>query len=65
MASWLRLPFLEFRGTSVSDCDAIWGDFLSHPVHWKGQSDVGIKEGQSVILHFKLRAGELFGFEWV
>jgi len=55
----------EIPKHTISDCDPIFGNDLSLPVHWNGQSDIGIREGEAVTLHFKLRAAELFGFEWV
>ena len=60
---WVGLVGRE--GRSVADCDAITGDNFAHPVHWKGQADVGVESGASVALRFKLRYAELFGFEWV
>ena len=50
---------------SAADCDLISANELAVPVHWKGQADIGVREGEAVTLHFKLRAAELFGFEWV
>ena len=55
----------EIPKHTISDCDPIFGNDLSLPVHWNGQSDIGIREGEAVTPHFKLRAAELFGFEWV
>ena len=52
-------------GRSLSDCGAITGDSPAAPVYWQGQSDIGAPEGQPITLHFKLRAAEIFGFEWV
>ncbi len=52
-------------GRSPDDCDPISGDSPAHPVHWKGLSDSGLAENQPCVLHFKLRAAELFGIEWI
>ena len=51
-------------GRGLSDCAAITGDRLSAVVSWQGNSDIGSAEGEPVTLHFKLRAAEIFGFEW-
>lgn len=58
--NWQEVP-----GRTISDCDPISGDNLGMPVHWKGEADIGVKEGQPIVLHFKLRAAKLFSFEWV
>ena len=50
---------------TVADCDPLSGDSLAKPVHWNGNADTGAPEGGSITLHFKLRAAELFGFEWI
>jgi len=33
-------------------------------VRWKGNSSLGVKEGNLIALKFHLRRAELFGFEW-
>jgi hypothetical protein len=64
-AGEVRVGLIGVDGRRAEDCDPIFGDHLAAPVHWKGGSDIGVKEGSSVTLHFKLRAAEVFGFEWV
>ncbi len=64
-AGEVRVGLVGVPGRSVEDCDPIFGDGLAMPVHWKGQTDIGSKEDKGITLHFKLRAAELFGFEWV
>jgi len=64
LAGEIRVGVEGMEGRSVDDCDPIFGDSLSAPVHWRGQSDIGCPEGQPVTLHFKMRAAELFAFEW-
>jgi hypothetical protein len=54
-----------FRGRTIEDCEPIVGDDLAHPVRWKGNADVGLRQGESVAITFRLRRAELFGFEWV
>jgi len=61
----VRVGLVGIPGRTADDCDLIIGDSLTMPVRWKGQFDIGVKEGESVTLHFKLRAAELFGFEWI
>ena len=53
------------NGCSVDDCIPITGDGSAEPVHWKGQSDITMGSGEQIILHFKLRAAEIFGIEWI
>ena len=55
----------DVAGHTVDDCDPVFGNDLSIPVHWNGQTDIGIEDGVAVTIQFKLRAAELFGFEWV
>lgn len=52
-------------GRTLTDCDPVFGDSLAHRVHWKRQSDIGVNEGEPVMIHFKLRSAEVYGFEWV
>jgi len=63
-AGEVRVGLVGIPGRSIEDCDPIFGDDLAMPVHWKGQTDISSKEGEKVTLHFKLRAAEIFGFEW-
>lgn len=56
---------MPVSGRTIEDCDPICGDRPAHPVHWQGRTDIGAGAGEEVILRFKLRAAELFGFEWV
>ena len=64
-AGMIKVGLLGVSGRSVDECDPIVGDNIAHPVHWKGQSDVTVKDGERVMLHFKLRNAELFTVEWV
>lgn len=59
-----RVGLAGVPNRSTADCDPLIGDSLSTLVRWKGEPEVGVKEGDKVILHFKLRAAKLFGFEW-
>lgn len=53
------------EGRSANECASLYGDDLCLPVHWNGQTDIAVPKGQAVVLHFRLRAAQLFGFEWV
>ena len=64
-AGELRVGLSGVEGRSAADCDPILGDDLAHPVTWKGDRSLGAAPGSTVALHCKLRAAELFGFEWV
>jgi hypothetical protein len=64
-AGEIRIGLIGTNGRSVGECDPITGDSLAHPVTWKGDSALRRDRGQTVILHFALRAADLFGFEWV
>jgi hypothetical protein len=61
----IRVGIVGRAGRSADDCDPIHGDRLSHPVHWKGESDIRGADGEPVALHFRMRAAELFALEWV
>lgn len=54
-----------FRGRKLDECDPIVGDNLAHSVRWKGNADVGLRQGEFVAITFHMRRAELFGFEWV
>ena len=56
---------VDVIGHTVNDCDPIFGNGLSLPVHWNGVSDIGIGVDHAVTIQIKLRAAELFGFEWI
>lgn len=64
-AGEVRVEVVGVPGRSMADCDPVVGDSLSMAVHWQGEADVGAPADEPVRLHFKLRAAELFGFEWV
>ena len=54
-----------FRGRKLDECDPIVGDNLAHSVRWKGNADVGLRQGEFVAITFHMRRAELLGFEWV
>lgn len=61
----IRVGIVDTPGRSVADCTPITGDGLALPVHWHGEDAVGLPDGQPITLEFRLRAADLFGFEWV
>ncbi|MHB0936562.1 MAG: hypothetical protein ACYC6A_09250 [Armatimonadota bacterium] len=63
-AGEVSVGLFETPGRSVAECSPLTGDDPAMTVHWGDQTDIGSPEGQPVILQFKLRHAELFGFEW-
>ncbi len=61
----LRVGIQGNENRTVELCDPIHGDSGTHVVTWKGDPLLGKSEGDTVVLHFKLRSAELFGFEFV
>lgn len=47
-------------GRSFADCDRLAGDALDQLVTWKGQTDLGHKDGQAVVLRFRMRNADLY-----
>lgn len=64
-AGELRIGVVGVDGRSINDCDLITGDHLAHTVTWRGDDNARAKPGVETTLHFRLRAADLFGFEWV
>jgi len=64
MCGEIRVSIFETPSRSIEECSPLNGDDPALTVHWSGQTDIGAPEGQPVILQFKQRHGELFGFEW-
>jgi hypothetical protein len=64
-AGEVRIELSGKEGRSVADCDPITGDHAAHTVTWKGDSRLRVEPGDTVSLRFRLRAADLFGFEWV
>ena len=57
----------NLRGATgtMMESAAVCGDGLSLAVRWNGEGRIDIEPGLKVALRFRLRAAELFGFEWV
>jgi hypothetical protein len=49
---------------SFGDCGPLTGDHLGRPVAWRGETDLGHKNGQAVELLFQLRNADLFSVEF-
>jgi len=63
-AGEIRVGILDAPGRTLADCTPIEGDGAALPVHWHGQDDIGVPDDQPVILQFRMRHAELFGFSW-
>jgi hypothetical protein len=63
-AGEIRVGLSGIGDRSVTECDPITGDHAGHTVTWKGDSNSRVEPGASVTLRFRMRAAELFGFEW-
>ena len=42
-------------GFDIADCDPITTDSLSHPLRWRGQTDLSALQGREVALRFQIR----------
>jgi len=60
----IRVGLYRTKDRSVEECDAISGDHTSHLVTWKGDPRLTKEPGEKVILRFRMRAAELFSFEF-
>ena len=60
MAGKVGIGIEGIAGRSASDCDPLTGDWSDKVVTWNGDSDISAPEGQSIVLHVKLRSAELF-----
>ncbi|OGG43754.1 MAG: hypothetical protein A3F84_13315 [Candidatus Handelsmanbacteria bacterium RIFCSPLOWO2_12_FULL_64_10] len=60
----VRVGLEGVAGRSADDCDPMHGDQPAQTISWRGQTDIGMAEGQAVVLHFKMRCAEVFGVEW-
>jgi len=64
-AGYVKVGIVNVEGRSAEECDPIVGDHPAASVRWKGRSDVGVAEGQGVLVQFKMRLADGCGFEWV
>jgi hypothetical protein len=52
-------------GRSFADATPIIGDQHWTPVTWKGQEDIGCRDGSPIVLRFKIERAKIFGLEFV
>ncbi len=64
-AGEIRVGLGSIPGRTVNDADPIFGDGTDMRVTWKGDPDVKVAQGESIIFHVKMRAAELYSIEWV
>ena len=48
-------------GRSSAESDPIAGDRYRTPLTWKGEDDLGCREGQAIVLRFRPEKARLFG----
>ena len=63
-AGELRVGLNGVDGRSLTDCDPITGDHFERTVTWKGHPELPVEPGRSISLRFRMRAADLFGFEF-
>lgn len=51
-------------GRAFADCTAVQGDQFWKTVDWNGETDLGFKEGDCVVIRFKMDRAKLFGIEF-
>jgi hypothetical protein len=64
---WVQLTTLDNKilpGRSFADCDGLRGDQLWKEVTWKGEPDLGLKDGDAVVINFRMDNATLFGMEF-
>ena len=52
-------------GRSFGECDAVGGNELDRLITWKGKTRLGVKEGEAVVLAFRMRHAKLFSVRFV
>ncbi|NLC67565.1 MAG: hypothetical protein GX754_02020 [Clostridiaceae bacterium] len=67
-AGYVKVEVLDINGNplpgrSFEDADLIVADEYKRKVTWKGESDLGNKDGQPVIFHIRMKAAKLYSFE--
>ena len=51
-------------GRTFESCDPLSGNHLDRVVTWKGQSDLGHREGSAIVLYFRLRNVDLYAVQF-
>jgi len=63
-AGEIRVQVDGVPGRTFADCDPIVGDQYRKPVTWKGQADLGHRNGSPIVLRFRMTKAKLFGLEF-
>ena len=53
------------EGFGLADCYEVGGNFVDALLRWGGKSDISALAGQTIRLHFKMRAVKLYAFQFV
>ena len=61
IASLLDEPL---EGRTFADCDIVQGDRFWSPVTWNGVDDIGIENGEAIVIRFHLDRAKLFGIQF-
>ncbi len=60
----IRIQVDGVDGRSLDDCDPIIGDQYRKEVTWRGNADLGFKEGEPIRLRFRMEKAQIFGLEF-
>ena len=60
MAGEIRVGIESVQGRSAEDCDPLTGDEMARQVTWGGEANPRIPEGETVVLHIRMRRARLF-----
>ena len=61
----LQIGIVGYDAHAIDACDVIAGDETAKTVTWRGNSELRAKPDETVCLHVRMRAAELFALEWV
>jgi len=64
MAGEVRVGILGVEGRSTLDCVPVVGDHPAAVVRWRDGGYAGPSDGQRAVLHFQMRAAELYAISW-
>jgi len=65
----MRVAILDVQGEVIdgysdADCDPVYGNYIRRVVAWQESGDVSKLAGQTVRLHFVMRAAKLYAFQF-
>lgn len=63
-AGEIRVQVDRVDGRTFDNCDPIVGDQYRKEVTWKGQADLGHKDGEPIRLRFRMEKAQLFGLDF-